>query len=103
MWKNKMDALTSQIGGSFRIASSPFSTSGQHPRLADYKAKGDGFGDLGRRRLKAIEAQKKRRRDYMDLARRIAEGDPVSESDDDNEDAAMDDWGEDEVERVPLF
>ena len=79
---NKMDDLVQQLAGSFHCASSPLSTCAPHPRLESYKQKGEGFGDQDRRRRKAIELQKKRRRDYIDLARRIAEGEEVSESED---------------------
>lgn len=75
-----MDDLVQQLAGSFHCAASPLSTSAPHPRLESYKQKGEGFGDQDGRRRKAIELQKKRRRDYVDLARRIAEGEEVSES-----------------------
>lgn len=85
-----MDDLVLQLAGSFHCASSPFSTSAPHPRLESYKQKGEGFGDQDRRRRNAIELQKKRRRDYIDLARRIADGEEVSESEDEEERESMD-------------
>ena len=85
-----MDDLVLQLAGNFHCATSPFSTSAPHPRLESYKQKGEGFGDQDKRRKKAIELQKKRRRDYIDLARRIADGEDVSESEDEEDRDSMD-------------
>ena len=93
--KRKMDGLVSKLSGDLHVTSTVFSTSAPHPRLESYKQKGDGFGDQQRRREKAIQMQKQRRKDYVDFARKIAEGELLSDSE---EEGGMDTWGEDEVD-----
>ena len=66
-----------------------------HPHYTLYKAKGEAYGNQEARRRLFLEEQQKRRRNYADHARRIAEGE-ISEEESD--DGGMEEGGFDEVD-----
>nr|AAH87511.1 LOC496088 protein [Xenopus laevis] len=65
-----MDALA----GSFSVSSDLNSPSAPHLRLSQYKSKYSSLEQSERRR-KLLELQKAKRLDYINHARRLAEGD----------------------------
>lgn len=69
-----MDTLTEALAGSFSVSSQLNSPSAPHPRLAQYKGKYSSLEQSERRR-KLLELQKAKRLDYVNHARRLAEGD----------------------------
>lgn len=52
-----------------------------HPHYTLYKAKREGYGSQETRRKEFMEQQKARRRNFADLARKLADGSDVSEDD----------------------
>ncbi|XP_012821704.1 snurportin-1 isoform X1 [Xenopus tropicalis] len=69
-----MDALTDALAGSFSVSSDLNSPSAPHPRLSQYKGKYSSLEQSERRR-KLLELQKAKRLDYINHARRLADGD----------------------------
>jgi len=67
-----------------------------HPHYALYKPKKEGYANQESRRKKFLEEQKTRRRDFADHARRIAEGDEIT----DESDEEMEGEGVDEVDTI---
>ena len=57
-------------------------TRAPHPHYTLYKSKGEGYGSQEVRRKRFLEEQQKRRRDYADHARRLAEGSELSDESD---------------------
>ena len=72
---NKMDELLQDFQSSVSVTFDLNDPNRPHPRLSEFKFKREGYGDQESRRRKLIEEQKSRRRDYVDYARMIAEGD----------------------------
>ncbi|KAL6474637.1 hypothetical protein MHYP_G00181980, partial [Metynnis hypsauchen] len=80
-----MDALTQALSSSFSVSGEANSTSAPHPRLAQYKSKYSVLEQSERRR-RFLEQQKEKRLNYVNHARRLAEGDWTGgDSDDDEE------------------
>ncbi|XP_053318964.1 snurportin-1 [Spea bombifrons] len=77
-----MDALADALAGSFSVSSSLNNPSAPHPRLSQYKSKYSSLEQSERRR-KLLELQKAKRLDYVNHARRLAEGDWSLNDDDD--------------------
>ncbi|XP_059916281.1 snurportin-1 [Gadus macrocephalus] len=69
-----MDDLTRALSASFAVSKVPNSTSSAHPRLAQYKSKFSVLEQSERRR-RFLELQKTKRLNYVNHARRLAEGD----------------------------
>ncbi|XP_053575855.1 snurportin-1 isoform X2 [Bombina bombina] len=94
-----MDALTDALAGSFSVSSCLNSTSAPHPRLSQYKGKYSSLEQSERRR-KLLELQKAKRLDYMNHARRLAEGDweQKDEEKKDDEEVELEDGDEMDVD-----
>ncbi|XP_018621103.1 snurportin-1 isoform X3 [Scleropages formosus] len=69
-----MDDLSEALGASFSVSQEPNSTSAPHPRLAQYKSKYSVL-EQGERRRRFLELQKTKRLNYVNHARRLADGD----------------------------
>ncbi|XP_043933169.1 snurportin-1 [Protopterus annectens] len=90
-----MDELSQVLATSFSVSRDPNSIAAAHPRLSQYKSKFSSQ-DQAERRRKLLDLQKSKRLDYVNHARRLAEGDWVGvedeaeEDDDDGESGEMD-------------
>lgn len=81
-----MEALTQALSSSFSVSREPNSTSAPHPRLAQYKSKYSVLEQSERRR-RFLELQKQKRLNYVNHARRLADGDWTgADSEDEEED-----------------
>ncbi|KAM6970148.1 snurportin-1 [Aplochiton taeniatus] len=69
-----MDELTQALSASFAVSSDPNSTAAPHPRMAQYKTKYSVLEQSERRR-RFLDLQKTKRLNYVNHARRLAEGD----------------------------
>lgn len=69
-----MDELSQALSASFSVSQEPNSTSAPHPRLAQYKSKYSVLEQSERRR-RFLELQKSKRLNYVNHARRLADGD----------------------------
>ncbi|XP_028306716.1 snurportin-1 [Gouania willdenowi] len=69
-----MDDLTQALSASFAVSKEPNSTAAPHPRLAQYKSKYSSL-DQSERRQRFLELQKSKRLNYVNHARRLADGD----------------------------
>ncbi|XP_061078251.1 snurportin-1 [Conger conger] len=69
-----MDDITRALSASFSVSAEPNSTAAPHPRLAQYKSK-YSILEQGERRRRFLELQKTKRLNYVNHARRLAEGD----------------------------
>ncbi|XP_062859734.1 snurportin-1 [Trichomycterus rosablanca] len=69
-----MDALTDALSSSFCVTREENSTSAPHPRLAQFKIKYSSL-DQDERRRRFLQQQKKKRLNYVNHARRLADGD----------------------------
>ncbi|KAK1116373.1 snurportin-1-like [Acipenser oxyrinchus oxyrinchus] len=78
-----MDELSQALSASFSVSQEPNSTSAPHPRLAQYKSKYSVLEQSERRR-RFLELQKSKRLNYVNHARRLADGD-WTEADSDEE------------------
>ncbi|XP_067292784.1 snurportin-1 isoform X1 [Pseudorasbora parva] len=83
--KSIMEALTQALSSSFAVSREPNSTSAPHPRLAQYKSKYSVLEQSERRR-RFLELQKEKRLNYVNHARRLADGDWTGVDSDDEED-----------------
>lgn len=79
-----MEDLLRGFQGTFSVTLDINDTSKPHPRFSDFKFKREGYGDQEFRRQKVMEDQKSRRRDYLDYARRVVEGEVFSDEEDNN-------------------
>lgn len=80
-----MEALTEALSGSFSVSREINSTSAPHPRLAQYKSKYSVL-EQGERRRRFLELQKEKRLNYVNHARRLADGDwSTADSEDEEE------------------
>ncbi|XP_005816523.1 snurportin-1 [Xiphophorus maculatus] len=80
-----MDDLTAALSSSFAVSKEPNSTAAPHPRLAQYKSKYSVLEQSERRR-RFLDLQKTKRLNYVNHARRLADGDwtgPDSDGEDD--------------------
>ncbi|XP_055049424.2 snurportin-1 [Misgurnus anguillicaudatus] len=80
-----MEALTQALSSSFAVSKEPNSTSAPHPRLAQYKSKYSVLEQSERRR-RFLELQKEKRLNYVNHARRLADGDWTGADSEDEED-----------------
>lgn len=80
-----MEALTQALSSSFSVSKEPNSTSAPHPRLAQYKSKYSVLEQSERRR-RFLELQKEKRLNYVNHARRLADGDWTGADSEDEED-----------------
>uniref|UniRef100_A0A674N5I8 Snurportin-1 n=1 Tax=Takifugu rubripes TaxID=31033 RepID=A0A674N5I8_TAKRU len=69
-----MDDLTAALSASFAVSKEHNSTAAPHPRLAQYKCKYSVLEQSERRR-RFLELQKSKRLNYVNHARRLADGD----------------------------
>uniref|UniRef100_A0A8C5Q4N7 Snurportin-1 n=1 Tax=Leptobrachium leishanense TaxID=445787 RepID=A0A8C5Q4N7_9ANUR len=93
-----MDELTDALAGSFSVSSTLNNPAAPHPRLSQYKGKYSSM-EQSERRKKLLELQRAKRLDYVNHARRLADGDWTSmdeeqsdskENDKDDEEDEMD-------------
>ncbi|CAM4734026.1 unnamed protein product [Leuciscus chuanchicus] len=80
-----MESLTQALSSSFSVSREPNSTSAPHPRLAQYKSKHSVLEQSERRR-RFLEFQKEKRLNYVNHARRLADGDWTGVDSEDEED-----------------
>ncbi|XP_015253920.1 snurportin-1 isoform X2 [Cyprinodon tularosa] len=83
-----MDDLTAALSSSFAVSKEPNSTAGPHPRLAQYKSKYSVL-EQSERRQRFLDLQKTKRLNYVNHARRLADGDWTG-ADSDGEDHEVD-------------
>ncbi|XP_031419627.1 snurportin-1 [Clupea harengus] len=81
-----MDDLTKALSGSFSVSQDFNCVSAPHPRLAQYKSKYSAL-EQGERRRRFLELQKTKRLNYVNHARRLADGDWTGADSDDEETA----------------
>lgn len=79
------DSLAAALQSTFLLGGEVTDTHRPHPHYSLYKSKGEGYATQEARRKKFLEDQQKRRRDFADHARRIAQGDELSDLSDDGE------------------
>ena len=85
------DSLLAQFQSSFLAEKGEVNdTRAPHPHYALYKSKGEGYASQEARRKKFLAEQQKRRRDFADLARRIADGSEISDESDGEMDEGVD-------------
>lgn len=93
-----MDDLTQALSASFAISKEPNSTAASHPRLAQYKSK-YSILEQSERRQRFLDLQKKKRYNYVNHARRLADGDWTGmDSDTEEEVEKKKGHGEEQVE-----
>lgn len=91
------DTVLAQFQSTFLLGGEVNDPHTAHPHYSLYKAKKEGYGSQEARRKRFLEEQKTRRRNFADHARKIAEGDELS----DDSDGEMDeDGGMDEVDKA---
>jgi len=98
-----MDDLTQALSASFAVTVEPNSTSAAHPRLAQYKSKYSVLEQSERRR-RFLELQKTKRLNYVNHARRLADGDWTGKDSDSDEELQQDEDKEkgDEAEEMEI-
>lgn len=72
------DSVLEQFQSTFLVSGDVHDTCKPHPHYTLYKAKREGYGSQEARRKAFMEEQKSRRRDFADMARKIADGCEVS-------------------------
>ncbi|XP_036391122.1 snurportin-1 isoform X2 [Megalops cyprinoides] len=77
-----MEEITQVLSTSLAVSLEPNSTSAPHPRLAQYKSK-HSMLDQSKRRLRFLDLQKTKRLNYVNHARRLAEGDWTGDNSED--------------------
>ncbi|CAK6954435.1 snurportin-1 [Scomber scombrus] len=90
-----MDDLTQALSASFAVSKESNSTACPHPRLAQYKSKYSVLEQSERRR-RFLELQKSKRLNYVNHARRLADGDWTGADSDGEEDMEKKEEGEQE-------
>uniref|UniRef100_A0A3Q3AB74 Snurportin-1 n=1 Tax=Kryptolebias marmoratus TaxID=37003 RepID=A0A3Q3AB74_KRYMA len=88
-----MDALTDALSASFAVSKEPNSTAAPHPRLAQYKGRYSALEQSERRR-RFLHLQKSKRLNYVNHARRLADGDWTGGDSDEGEDMEKQEDGE---------
>lgn len=88
-----MDDLTQALSASFAVSKEPNSTACPHPRLAQYKSKYSVLEQSERRR-RFLEEQKTKRLNYVNHARRLADGDWTGADSDEEEQLEAQEQGE---------
>ena len=86
------DSVLQQFQSTFLLSGEIHDTKTPHPHYSLYKPKREGYGSQEARRKTFLEKQKSRRRDFADMARKIADGCEVSgeESEDEMEEGCKD-------------
>ena len=80
-----MADLSASLGSSFAVSKNPNDTNQQHPRFSQYKNQGlTSKHSQEKRRTSLLELQKKRRSDFLNVARDLVQG-KTEEYDDDEE------------------
>ncbi|XP_053283836.1 snurportin-1 isoform X1 [Pleuronectes platessa] len=92
-----MDDLTKALSASFAVSKEINSTAAPHPRLAQYKSKHSVLEQSERRR-RFLELQKSKRLNYVNHARRLADGDWTGADSDGEEDMEKLEEGEREID-----
>ncbi|XP_071778424.2 snurportin-1 [Centroberyx gerrardi] len=92
-----MDDLTRALSASFAVSKEPNSTASPHPRLAQYKSKYSVLEQSERRR-RFLDLQKTKRLNYVNHARRLADGDWTGADSDGEEDMEKKEEGEQQQE-----
>ncbi|KAL4622770.1 snurportin-1-like [Arapaima gigas] len=92
-----MDDLTEALGASFSVSRDPNSTSAPHPRLTQYKSKYSVL-EQGERRRRFLELQKTKRLNYVNHARRLADGDWTGADSDEDQEEQQEKEEEEEME-----
>ncbi len=87
------DSLLANFQSAFTVGGEVLDTWAPHPHYSLYKQKREGYGNQEARRMKLLEEQRSRRKNYADLARRVVEGDGWKEEED-----GMEEGGFDEVD-----
>ncbi|KAB5565929.1 hypothetical protein PHYPO_G00247150 [Pangasianodon hypophthalmus] len=95
--RSVMDALTEALSSSFCVTREANSTSAPHPRLAQYKSKYSAL-DQDERRRKFLQEQKEKRLNYVNHARRLADGDWTGTDSDEEEEEKQKNQQQDETE-----
>jgi len=86
-----MESVLELFQSKVLVSGEALDTVSPHPRYAFYKAKREGYGSQEERRKDFIEKQKTRKKNFADLARKLADGSEMSEEDESDED--MDEGG----------
>ena len=89
------DSVLAKLQSTFLVGGDVHDTHTPHPHYALYKQRREGYGNQETRRKKSLEIQRSRRRDFVDYARRIVEGEVWEES---GEGGEMEEGGYDEVD-----
>lgn len=87
------DSVLAQFQSTFLVSGEVNDPHKAHPHHSLYKFKKEGYGSQEARRHQFMSAQQSRRRDFADLARRIADGGEVSGE----SDGEMEEGGEADV------
>ncbi|XP_016888677.1 snurportin-1 isoform X1 [Cynoglossus semilaevis] len=90
-----MDDLTLALSSSFAVSTEPNSTAAPHPRLAQFKSK-FSILEQDERRRRFLDLQKRKRLNYVNHARRLADGDWTQADSDGEEDMEKQEDGEEE-------
>ncbi|KAK2547800.1 Snurportin-1 [Acropora cervicornis] len=69
-----MEDLTDSFASQFTVSSDLNDTAAPHPRMVQYKTKPTNTPDQNLRRRRMLEEQKKRRKDFVNYARKLIEG-----------------------------
>ncbi len=95
---DELDSLASNLESAFGVSKKKNDPNKPHPRFSQYKCnvKGDDEFRQESRRLKILDGQKKRRDDFLSIARNIVLGD--LEADDDEEDDEAEDVNDNEMD-----
>lgn len=89
------DSVLEQFQSTFLLSGEVHDTFTPHPHYTLYKAKKEGYGSQETRRRAFMDEQKSRRRDFADMARKIADGCEVSGEENEEE---MEEGNVDEVD-----
>ena len=98
--KKGMESVLELFQSKVLVSGEALDTSSTHPRYTLYKAKKEGYGSQEARRRAFIEEQKSRKKNFADLARKLADGSEMSEEDDSDED--MDECAGEDKNQVSL-
>ena len=97
----ELDSLASNLESAFSVTHRPNDPNKPHPRFGMYKSKSEKFGNQEVRRKKILEIQKKRRDDFMGIARDIAIGNV--DPDEEEEEFDMDEGDEESMDTSELY
>ncbi|KAK3709900.1 hypothetical protein QZH41_020020, partial [Actinostola sp. cb2023] len=92
---SKMESLVDGFSASFSVSSDPNDTAAPHPRMVQYKEKPSNTPDQVTRRKRMLEQQKKKRLDFANYSRKLADGDLTQKDiSNENEEVEMMDYKE---------